>query len=61
MQTTLWSFLDLKKAKGPQNRLNKLESFCDYADLDVNLDKTVVTIFNNCGKSLTILFDTGSK
>ena len=26
-----------RKAKGLQNLLNKLESFCDYADLDVGL------------------------
>ena len=32
--------------------LNKLESFCENADLSVNLDKTKIMIFNNCGKSL---------
>ena len=31
---------------------NKLESFCENADLSVNLDKTKIMIFNNCGKSL---------
>ena len=32
--------------------LNKLESFCENADLSVNLDKTKIMILNNCGKSL---------
>ena len=32
--------------------LNKLESFCENADLSVNLDKTKIMMFNNCGKSL---------
>ena len=32
--------------------LNKLESFCESADLSVNLDKTNINIFNNSGKSL---------
>ena len=29
-----------------------MESFCEKADLSVNLDKTKIMIFNNCGKSL---------
>ena len=39
-------------AKNLQIILNKLESFCENADLSVNLDKTKIMIFNNCGKSL---------
>ena len=39
-----WSLLGLKG-------LSKLESFCDYADLDVNMDKTKVMIFSDCRKS----------
>ena len=39
-------------AKSLQIILNKLESFCENADLSVNLDKTKIMIFNNCGKSL---------
>ena len=41
-----------KSAKHLQIILNKLESFCENADLRVNLDKTKIMIFNNCGKSL---------
>lgn len=43
-----------RSAKGLQNifLISKLESFCDFADLDVNINKTKVMIFNNCGKSL---------
>ena len=39
-------------AKGLQRILSELESFCEKADLNVNLDKTKVMIFNNSGKSL---------
>ena len=39
-------------AKNLQIILNKLESFCENADLSVNLDKTKYMIFNDCGKSL---------
>ena len=35
-----------------QTLLNKLESYCEKTELTVNLDKTKVMIFNNCGKSL---------
>ena len=38
--------------KGSQRILNKLESFSEKVDLNVNLNKTKVTIFNNSGKSL---------
>ena len=41
-----------RSAKSLQIILNKLESFCESADLSVNLDKTKIMIFNNCGKSL---------
>ena len=41
-----------RSAKDLQTILNKLESFCEKADLNVNLDKTKVMIFNNSGKSL---------
>ena len=41
-----------RSAKSLQIILNKLESFCENADLSVNLDKTKITIFNNYGKSL---------
>ena len=43
-----------RSAKGLQHMflISKLESFCDFADLDVNIDKTKVVISNNCGKSL---------
>ena len=41
-----------KSAKNLQIVLNKLESFCENVDLRVNLDKTKIMIFNNCGKSL---------
>ena len=41
-----------KKAKNLQIIFNKLESFCENADLRVNLGKTKIMIFNNCGKSL---------
>ena len=38
--------------KGLQRFLNKLESFCEKVDLNVNLDKTKIMILNNSGKSL---------
>ena len=41
-----------RSAKSLQIILNKLESFCENADLSVNLDKTKIMIFNNCDKSL---------
>ena len=41
-----------RSANGLQTLLNKLESYCDKTELTVNLDKTKVMIFNNCGKSL---------
>ena len=41
-----------RSAKSLQIILNKLESLCENADLSVNLDKTKIMIFNNCGKSL---------
>ena len=41
-----------RSAKNLQIILNKLESFCENADLTVNLDKTKIMIFNNCGKCL---------
>ena len=41
-----------RSAKGLQRILNKLESFCEKADLNVNLDKTEIMIFNSSGKSL---------
>ena len=41
-----------RSAKNLQIILNKLESFCENADLSVNLDKTKIMIFNNCGKYL---------
>ena len=43
-----------RSGKGLQHifLISKLESFCDFADLDVNIDKTKVMIFNDCGKSL---------
>ena len=41
-----------RSAKSLQIILSKLESFCENADLSVNLDKTKIMIFNNCGKSL---------
>ena len=42
-----------RSADGLQRILNELESFCEKADLNVNLDKTKVMIFNNSGKTLT--------
>ena len=46
-----------RSAKGLQNMflISKMESFCDFADLDVNIDKTKVMIFNNCGNPLTTI------
>ena len=41
-----------RSANSLQLILNKLESFCASADLSLNLDKTKIMIFNNCGKSL---------
>ena len=41
-----------RSAKSLQIILNKLESFSENSDLNVNLDKTKIVIFNNCGKSL---------
>ena len=41
-----------RSAKSLQIILNKLESFCENADLSVNLAETKIMIFNNCGKSL---------
>ena len=41
-----------RSANGLQTLLNKLESYCEKTELTVNLDKTKVVIFNNCGKSL---------
>ena len=42
-----------RSAKSLQIILNKVESFCENADLSVNLDKKKIMIFNNCGKSLS--------
>ena len=42
-----------RSAKSLQIILNKLESFCENADLSVNLDKKKIMIFNNCDKSLS--------
>ena len=46
-----------RSAKGLQNMflISKMESFCDFADLDANIDKTKVMIFNNCGNPLTTI------
>ena len=41
-----------RSANGLQTLLNKLESYGEKTELSVNLDKTKVMIFNNCGKSL---------
>ena len=41
-----------RSAKNLQIILIKLKSFCENDDLSVNLDKTKIMIFNNCGKSL---------
>ena len=41
-----------RSANGLQTLLNKLESYCEKTEVTVNLDKTKVMIFNNCGKSL---------
>ena len=41
-----------RSAKSLQIILNKLKSFCENADLSVNLDETKILILNNCGKSL---------
>ena len=41
-----------RSANGLQTLLSKLESYCEKTELSVNLDKTKVMIFNNCGKSL---------
>ena len=41
-----------RSAKSLQIIFNELESFCENAVLSVNLDKTKIMIFNNCGKSL---------
>ena len=41
-----------RSAKSFQIILNKLESFCENADVSGKLDKTKIMIFNNCGKSL---------
>ena len=40
-----------RSANGLPTLLNKLESYCEKTELAVNLDKTKVMIFNNCGKS----------
>ena len=41
-----------RSTNGLQTLLYKLESYCEKTELTVNLDKTKVMIFNNCGKSL---------
>ena len=41
-----------QSANGLQTIFNKLESYCEKTELTVNLDKTKVMIFNNCGESL---------
>ena len=42
-----------RSAKSLQIILNKLESFCENADLSVKLDKTYKNYdFNDCGKTL---------
>ena len=41
-----------RSAKSLQIIFNKLESFSENTVLSVNLDKTKIMIFNNCGKSL---------
>ena len=43
-----------RSAKVLQNILSKLESFCDFADLDANLGKTKIMIFNNCSTQILI-------
>ena len=57
-RTIKWSSLD--QQKNLQIFLNKLESFCENADLSVNLDKIKIMIFNSCGKSLNYLFRYGA-
>ena len=42
----------LDYSERPITLLNKLESYCEKTEPSVNLDKTKVMIFNNCGKSL---------
>ena len=42
----------LRSANGLQTLLINQESYCEKRELTVNLDKTKVMIFNNCGKSL---------
>ena len=39
-----------ESAKGLQNCLNKLSTYCDIWNLSVNIDKSKVIIFNKCGK-----------
>ena len=45
-----------RSTKSLQITLNKLETFCENADLSVNSDKKNIMIFNNSGKSLNNYF-----
>ena len=42
--------------RGLQNCLNKLETYCDYWCLDININKTKSLVFNKSGKILPFTF-----
>ena len=52
-----------KSKNGLQNYLDSLSEYCKENDLSVNLNKTKVLIFNNCGRTMNkhVLYYRGSK
>ena len=39
-----------EKASGLQSALDKLNTYCDKWDLDINVEKTKIMIFNKSGR-----------
>ena len=52
-----------KSKNGLQDYLDSLNEYCKENDLTVNLNKTKVLIFNNCGRTMNkhVLYYRGSK
>ena len=52
-----------KSKNGLQDYLDSLSEYCKENDLSVNLNKTKVLIFNNCGRTMNkhVLYYRGSK
>ena len=41
-----------EKASGLQSALDKLNTYCDKWDLDINVEKTKIMIFNKSGRGM---------